>query len=95
MNPFTRHPRRQGVTYGEHWRFAMGIAWRLSKSLVAFGVHAVLPFVSIPRELDLESTAAFLLEQNQWIESAAANGVESRALEKELLNNMDEGIFIS
>ena len=73
MNPFTRHPRRQGVTYAEHGRFAMGIALRLSKSVVAFALHALFPFVSISRELDLEKTAAFLRERNRWIESAAAN----------------------
>ena len=74
MNPFTRHPRQQGVTYDEHLRFAMGIAWRLLRSVLVFGLHAVFPFVSLPRELDLESTAAFLEESNRWIESAAANG---------------------
>ena len=74
-NPFTLHPQRQGVTYREHWHFAMGIACRLLKSVVVFGVHALFPFVSIPRVLDLESTAAFLLERNRWIESAAENRV--------------------
>ena len=74
MNPFTRHPQQQGVTYGEHRRFATGIARRLLKSAFAFGVHAVLPFVSIPRELDLAATADFLEERNRWIASAAANG---------------------
>lgn len=78
MNPFTRHPRRQGVTYAEHGRFAMGIACRLLKSVVVFGVHAVFPFISISRELDLESTAAFLAERNRWIESAAAGLGENR-----------------
>lgn len=73
MNLFTLHPHRQGVTYGEHGRFATGIAWRLMKSVIAFGVHAVFPCVSIRRELDLESTAAFLGERNRWIESAGAN----------------------
>jgi len=73
MNPFTRHPRQQGVTYGTHWCFAMGIAWRLLKSVAAFTVHAMLPFVSIAREFDLEATAAFLGERNYWIENAAAN----------------------
>jgi len=79
MNPFTRHPRQQGVTYGEHLRFALGIAWRLSKSVTAFGVHAVLPFVAIPRELDLEATAVYLLRRNRWIQGAAVNGVASQA----------------
>ena len=78
MNPFTRHPQSQGITYGEHRRFAMGIACRLLKSAIAFGVHAVFPFVSITRELDLESTAGFLGERNHWIESAGANGGRNR-----------------
>jgi len=73
MNPFTRHPRQQGVSYAEHLRFALVVAWRLSKSVIAFAVHAMLPFISIPRELDLEASAGFLLERNRWIESAAAN----------------------
>jgi len=73
MNPFTRHPRQQGVSYAGHWRFAMGIAGRLLMSAAAFGLHAMLPWISIPRELDLEASAAFLLERNRWIESAAAN----------------------
>ena len=29
MNPFTAHTRNQGVTYVEHWCFAMGVAGRL------------------------------------------------------------------
>lgn len=78
MNPFTRHPQSQGVSYREHCHFAMSIAWRLLKSVIAFGVHAVLPFISIPRELDLEASAAFLLQRNRWIENAAANGSHVR-----------------
>ena len=72
MNPFTEHPRRQGITYAEHWRFAMGIACRLLRSVAAFAVHAVFPFVSISPELDLESTARFMTESNAWIEAAGA-----------------------
>jgi hypothetical protein len=74
MNPFTRHPHQQGISYAEHWLFAMGIAYRLLKSVTAFAVHALFPFVSISRELDLESTAEFITECNQWIESAGMRG---------------------
>ncbi|MEA3410830.1 MAG: DUF6356 family protein [Pseudomonadota bacterium] len=74
MNPFTTHPRQQGVTYYEHWRFAMGIACRLITSVVAFAVHALLPFVPIEPRHDLESTAAWLAERNRWIESAGRLG---------------------
>ncbi len=70
MNSFTTHPRRQGITYVEHWCFAMGIAYRLLTSVVAFAVHAILPFIPIEPRLDLESTAAYLTERNRWIETA-------------------------
>ncbi len=70
MNPFATHPRQQGVTYVEHWCFAMGIAYHLLTSVVAFAVHAILPFIPIEPRLDLESTAAYLTERNRWIETA-------------------------
>ena len=74
MNPFTAHPHRQGVTYLEHWRFAMGIACRLLMSVLAFAAHAMLPSISIGSSLDLESTAAFLMERNRWVETARDAG---------------------
>jgi hypothetical protein len=94
MNPFTRHPRRQGVTYLEHWRFAMGIAGRLLRSMAAFAVHSVFPFVSIPRELDLESTAAFITERNEWIEAVGASGGEGRSYGEsaDALRKCDDGL---
>jgi len=75
MNALTEHPHEQGVTYFEHWAFAMGIAWRLLASVVAFALHAILPFLSIEPHLDLEATAAFLAERNHFIETAAATGL--------------------
>lgn len=71
MNLFTQHPHHQGVSYLEHWIFAMGIAWRLLASVWAFALHANLPFITIERRFDLEATAAFLAERNAFIESAA------------------------
>jgi hypothetical protein len=70
MNPFTAHPRQQGVTYLAHLCFAMCIAYRLWTSVAAFALHALLPFVPIAPRLDLESTSAFLTERNRWIETA-------------------------
>lgn len=75
MNLFIEHPHAQGVTYFQHWAFAMGIAWRLLASVFAFGLHAMLPSVSIRRRFDLEATSAFLLERNRFIEAAAAAGL--------------------
>jgi len=70
MNPFTAHTKQQGVTYIEHWLFAMGIACRLMISVAAFAVHAMLPFIPILPRHDLEATTAYLSERNDWIESA-------------------------
>ncbi len=72
MNAFTGHPHAQGVTYFEHWGFAMGIAWRLLSSVIAFALHALLPCITIGRRFDLEATSAFLMERNHFIETAAA-----------------------
>lgn len=70
MNPLTTHTQQQGVTYWEHWGFAMGIAYRLFISVWAFVIHAMLPFISIEPEFDLEATSAFLEDRNHWIETA-------------------------
>lgn len=75
MNAMTDHPHSQGVTYFEHWGFAIGIAWRLLASVFAFALHALLPFITIKPRHDLEATAAFLLERNHFIETAAATGL--------------------
>ncbi|MDX1404570.1 MAG: DUF6356 family protein [Woeseiaceae bacterium] len=72
MTAFTRHPYRQGVTYIRHWLFAMGVATRLFASVLAFALHALLPFISIEPRFDLEATSAYLLERNQFIGAAAA-----------------------
>jgi len=69
-SPFTAHPREQGLTYWEHWWFAIAVAARLARSVVAFAAHAILPCVPISARLDLEATAERLLEYNRWIEAA-------------------------
>lgn len=79
MNPFTIHPQKQGLTYFEHWVFAMGIAGRMLTSVIAFMMHATFPFISIERRLDLDATRAFLAERNQWLEMRKAAKVTSAA----------------
>jgi hypothetical protein len=72
MSAFFEHPYKQGLTYFLHLVFATGIAWRLLCSVLAFSLHAVLPFISIKPRFDLEATSAFLLERNHYVETAAA-----------------------
>ena len=69
INPFTAHTHQQGVTYLDHMEFAIGISTRLLVSVVAFALHAFLPFIDIAPRHDLEATMAFLNERNEWIES--------------------------
>jgi len=76
MNIFTEHTQNQGVTYLEHWVFAMGIASRLLNSVIAFALHAIFPFINIKKELDLEETARFIYEKNAWIERMKENNYD-------------------
>ena len=76
MNPFTEHTEQQGVSYWEHWGFAMGISYRLLISVIAFALHAIFPFISIDSSNDLEATATFLNERNHWIETVEKPGKE-------------------
>ena len=89
MNPFTTHAQQQGVTYVEHWYFAMGIAYRLFISVITFAAHAILPFIPIKPEHDLEATVAYLNERNAWIESAK-RAVHSNAKTDYLAANQRE-----
>ena len=85
MNLFTEHTHKQGLTYIQHWCFAMGVAWRLMNSIAAFIVHAIFPFIRIARKHDFEATIAFMNERNEWIaytrknknfDSQSMNGLE-------------------
>ena len=42
---FNRHPREAGQSYGEHFAFAITVAWLAGLAAVAAFVHAFLPFV--------------------------------------------------
>jgi len=86
MQALTKHLQRQGVTYVEHRSFALGIAWRLFATVVAFAVHALMPFVRIEPRLDLEATAAYLAQRNRWIETAKRTAHREARLDLAVLN---------
>ena len=91
MNPFTAHPKQQRITYLEHWLFAMGIACRLLTSVVAFALHAMLPCIPIAPRHDLESTTAYLVARNKWIESAKESSTSTSNQIPESLNLIMRG----
>ena len=43
-NPFNRHPKEVGETYGEHFRNASGFGLKMIGGGLACLVHAVFPF---------------------------------------------------
>lgn len=45
MKPFTEHPHQQGITYIDHWFFAMGIAYRLVTISFKFALHERNPWI--------------------------------------------------
>jgi hypothetical protein len=73
MNPFTEHPHQQGISYAEHWYFAMGIAVQLMICVIKFALHAMLPAIQIEPRFDLEAMIAYLHERNQWIENTESH----------------------
>ncbi len=73
MNPFRNHPQKRGISYSEHLVFALGIASRLFKSVIAFALHALFPFIGFKQTLDLEKTSSFIQDRNSWIEKAKQN----------------------
>jgi len=65
-NPFTKHPREcVGETWWRHCQFAIGVGVRLVFTAIIFVIHAVFPFVGIPRWLNLEDTIVFLERENE------------------------------
>jgi len=63
-NPFTKHPHSKGRTYWHHLRFSSKISLAMLASGVIFLIHAVFPFVPIPKQLNLEAAALRLIKWN-------------------------------
>ena len=68
FNSFTKHAAEKNKSYLGHAWFALKIGLRLSLSSTCFFVHAVFPFIGIPYNLNLESTALYLFEKNNELE---------------------------
>jgi len=62
MNLFTKQPNSVGETYWQHLKVAMKGAYRLGGSATIFCVHAIFPFVPVPKPFDLVSTSDWLNE---------------------------------
>ena len=61
MKWFTEHPSQSGETYLEHMRYALSASVKiylyaiyLTSCSLAFIIHAVFPFVAVPKKLNLE-----------------------------------------
>ena len=63
-----QHLKDKKVSYVQHFIFAFGISLKLTLSSTAFFVHALLPFIRIPYDLNLDSMALYLFEKNNELE---------------------------
>ena len=63
-----KHLRERKTNYLQHFVFAMKVSVKLSISSTFFFLHAIVPFVKIPYDLNLESMALYLFERNNELE---------------------------
>ena len=66
---FTKHPTEVGKTWLKHLFFCLMVCSRLLLSLIAFLIHGVLPFIPIPRLLNLEETSEWLYQKDRKLDS--------------------------
>ena len=64
---FTRHPRSKGISYIEHAKFAALVGAKLLISAAYFLVHALLPFIPIRADYNLEAMISFLNKENKKV----------------------------
>jgi hypothetical protein len=77
LNIFNRHPHMVAhQTWWSHCKFTTKIAIRLFFTCFMFIIHGILPFLSIPKWLNLEDSALFLLEENKELEERKCQNIE-------------------
>ena len=64
-NPFTKHPKDVNETYFEHMCCAFKFHCTLLKLSLCALVHAIFPFISIPKWVNLTDSANYLLKENK------------------------------
>jgi hypothetical protein len=68
MNIFTKHSNSHGKTYWQHFKFAGKVSIMMFASSLFFFIHAVFPFISIPKKLNFDAiiqrVVAWLYETN-------------------------------
>ena len=61
----TKHTATVGETYLEHLLFALAVSIRLWLSSFFFFIHALIPWVPVPPNLDLGRMSLFLMKRNR------------------------------
>ena len=63
-----KHLKERKISYLQHFIFAMRVSLRLTLASTAFFIHAFVPFIKIPYNMNLESMALYLFERNNELE---------------------------
>jgi len=59
-----KHLRERNFTFLQHMRFAWTIGFRLLATSIMFLIHGAMPFIPIPKKLNLEETSLYLFEKD-------------------------------
>jgi len=57
------HLQNTGISYKSHFKFAVCVALRLVPTVVLLLVHAMLPFVKLPKALSIAGTSNYLFDR--------------------------------
>tara|TARA_B100000131_G_scaffold261887_1_gene258144 strand:+ start:154 stop:390 length:237 start_codon:yes stop_codon:yes gene_type:complete len=63
------HLKRNNESYFSHLAFALSVGVRLGTVASLFIVHSVLPWLIIPKSLNLEATGNKIQTWNQYVDS--------------------------
>jgi hypothetical protein len=64
-SPFTKHPKENGHSgFFSHFVFSASISFRTAIASFGFLLHALFPFIPVPKFLNLEMTIQYLIRKN-------------------------------
>jgi hypothetical protein len=70
---FFQHPAEVGMTYGEHCRFSLSLAWQFALASAQAVVHALYPDVFVSSSTD--ASAAIAQQIQQRVDAAGVHEV--------------------
>jgi len=61
------HLKESDQNYFQHMRFAIMVSIRLALTAILLPLHALLPFIEMPKKLDIARTSDYLFDKDYEI----------------------------